>query len=449
MAEPLWGQNSKEKRTRTPELELVLDAKFEYFLFSHIQKINEGNNGIIFRLDFTEVDVDEFKEVKAYFERLGVAASDRPVVKILKIYRPGAGKKEFEMQRRAFNLVEENAAKGDLAQIPEPIFYRELNLTPTGKSFLKDKGMKEDLDQAELLVMDYIPGIDLAVYMYREVVKLHPVLREYRDSVESLDFFVLQALVARALQFKVPSKGATVLADRAFEQDKVFNENEEMLYKYLEQKNFVFPPEITAQFKSTIQLFHRNKFFLRDSHHRNFMITEDPETHKQRGVILDFGMAVQLAETESTAEVYTDGEKKYMHDEAVLAVLQRFSATSKEKEKGAGELRLKDLEKLVGRVEKNQTMKIAWNKFLKDLFDSKENFAGVFEESLKQIKLLRGLVNEEMRVSLWLVFLQEAIKRQKTTKTEVRGLIENYLKSSVNKELIWQNKLAQDIKLFE
>ncbi|EKD49154.1 MAG: hypothetical protein ACD_63C00252G0002 [uncultured bacterium] len=114
-----------EKRVSPDVLmkEEIQEAYLEV-LFLNLEKINEGTNGVIALIDINKLSL-EFK--KFLFNDEGEKGI---VMKILKIYEHGKGRKEYEMQKKAFQVLSDEGKEvsGGLAKIPKPLYYKEVEL---------------------------------------------------------------------------------------------------------------------------------------------------------------------------------------------------------------------------------------------------------------------------------------------------------------------------------
>src|SRR3989339_1112128 len=95
----MQGQATKE----TPEARLkreMLEGQVELALYKFAKKFNEGTSGVVFKIDLN--NIPELSGLKDAIEKEGQNIEGAQAIKIVKIYIPGAGRREFEMQTRAW-----------------------------------------------------------------------------------------------------------------------------------------------------------------------------------------------------------------------------------------------------------------------------------------------------------------------------------------------------------
>ncbi len=329
---PPQSAHSKEQRT---EQEQILDTVLESLLSERSVRINEGNNGVIFRVDLKEIP----PAVTEYVEQTqgGLQIKDDQVIKTLKIYAAGAGHYEFQLQQTAWEAVRVAMAANpdkEYAQIPAPMLDRDLPVTSDKtRDWLDQQGLTNIHDNMEILLMDYIPGHDLATVLYRELVRRHPKFRDQafrvdlpeNDQDALTDFKKLQDLVADRLSFYTPGGKSRDVGERAYEQRKVETANIVMIIKELKRCGFELHPTILKQLKNTVDLLNSQHLFLRDFHLRNAMVVGDPSADAAtppQAFVLDFGRAIQDDSLTPDEMARPSEGVKYMRDDTVVRQLQ-------------------------------------------------------------------------------------------------------------------------------
>ena len=99
---PKASEDSKARELiNSPEELEILDARLELAIASHCEKINEGNNGVIFKLNIEEDVSEELEALVAYIDesRTGEGEPEN-VVKILKLYNNDKLRKEMGKKAR-------------------------------------------------------------------------------------------------------------------------------------------------------------------------------------------------------------------------------------------------------------------------------------------------------------------------------------------------------------
>jgi hypothetical protein len=259
--------------------------------------VNEGRNGLIYKMDAEQVP----SPVKV---RLG---AEDAAVKTLKVYNHGNAEKEFGAQQMAYQIVEMNRGRiPDLAHVPKPIDYRKVTIDDETRDRLNKSHNASLKNEAEVVVMDFVEGEDLATICYRWALEHPPKGKEHivsRGSVESM-----QSAIAEMLEFSRPSlKGSE--ADRRMQERLVANENSDKLYRHLKKTGFRIHPSIVKQIRSTMKLFEHNGLHHNDDHERNFMVQgnySDPYSEDVKVFVIDFGAATINTKPENSIDFALD-----------------------------------------------------------------------------------------------------------------------------------------------
>lgn len=336
-----------------------LGLEIGHLICENAKKINEGNNGVIFevRTDLMETGLKKFLAEK------GIEISENQVLKMLKIYRPGYGKREFEIQQAAYQAL--NASE-DVAKIPRPIFFIDLQLDKATLDFLNNSGLHFPEGRAELLLMDLVPGADLATLFYRQALKeAQPENYPDLDSVSVLSFNTLQTELIETLGFKKPGGRGSTESEKAFEARKVDNENAEKLFDFLRKKGFLLPPSVLVKLEKTLRSLHNRGIFHRDLHERNIMISGDLNDEETLEVyLLDFGSA-KIVKTGQESGVYEEAEMVYSDDNSILNRLRPLTTSIQEQRDADLDSRLKTFKKVIAKKRTDPWI-LANVKFFKD-----------------------------------------------------------------------------------
>ncbi len=237
--------------------------------------IGFGKDGVVLKVEKRRFDQETIERLKSEgidLEQGNVAA------KILKIYHPGDGQREFDLQTRAFDVL--SSFGESCAFIPKPILLKIHQLSEGDREYLKSFGTFTD-NEAEIILMDYIEGKDLATLVYDFII-----LRNHYDeaTLENLDFEQKQEIVSDLLEFVIPvnrQKGdfRDIIATR---------DNVRKLMSYLKKNNYHIDQNILDRIRLSIKMLESNGIFHNDLHERNIMIDNDGNPY-----IIDFGRAVQ------------------------------------------------------------------------------------------------------------------------------------------------------------
>lgn len=288
LSPPGNDKNSPPRTSLTNEqlvelFEVATNAQLEELLFN-ADFINAGNNGLIFRFNIEDLNSkllqnEELRKRLPFDIALG---QGQKVIKLLKLYNAGDGKREFEAQKRAHEIIAKQENTAAFAQIPQPFWFHDLLLSPETRQMLNQKGANLTLDRAEIIAMDYVDGEDLATIFYKWILD-HAENKTVQPRDQS--FNELHAAVSIILDYANPGGKSSDEGEREFERRKVLSENADRLYATLRKTGFQIPQTIVDQIANTLKLLHANGLHHNDPHERNFMI------HGDRAVIVDFGSA--------------------------------------------------------------------------------------------------------------------------------------------------------------
>ncbi|KKR48338.1 MAG: hypothetical protein UT86_C0007G0017 [Candidatus Magasanikbacteria bacterium GW2011_GWC2_40_17] len=325
----MQGQATKE----TPEARLkreMLEGQVELALYKFAKKFNEGTSGVVFKIDLN--NIPELSGLKDAIEKEGQNIEGAQAIKIVKIYIPGAGRREFEMQTRAWEIFSKAKDKTGLAKVARPLKFFDIPVDEETKKKLRESGVTGINNRVEVIIMDYIPGTDLATLLYREAIRRDNRFAHLRQEVDELPFDVLQKEISQEL-FYAPKSKARDATQKQIDAETVWNQNAQILYNLLHHKSFVLNPQVLSQIEKTIKLFHNNGFCFRDGHQRNFLIEGDleggPGKQEPRVTLIDFGSSTTF-EGEFSEELYQDGGKRYYDDLAVVRDLTPLCTSRQE-----------------------------------------------------------------------------------------------------------------------
>lgn len=268
----------------------VEDVEIEVLL-NKGELFDSGKHGLIFRLspEIIEERLGRYLgEKEERQEEQGKLETEPKVIKLLKVFRPGEGEKEFRMQKAAFEMVEEARKEGnDLAGIPNPLAFRTVSITPETRELLNRQGAFLTEDKVEVILMEFVPGENLAKIFYKWILDHHP--NPIRPNNED-DFYQLKNAVGILLGFVRPEQKRSILSHE--ERERIANhENSKKLYSYLEKGGFTISEEIVQRVIKTVELLNSKGFYHNDLHERNIMIVGNIESPEALVFIIDFSLA--------------------------------------------------------------------------------------------------------------------------------------------------------------
>jgi hypothetical protein len=310
----------------------VAAVNLELILFNST-KINEGNNGII-----KSIRVEDMGEAMiSYLESLhpGFSKREDVAVKLIKIYSHGVGRHEFEMQQTSYDIMEKNSSSNlPLAKIPKPLFYAELTIaSPILKEKLLADGLSNFDDKVEILIMDMIPGEDLATHLYRRVVKIVEDSPKYKNKSHLLDkptdqmsISELHRIVGEVVGYSQPGGKHRSDEMNQFEAQMVKTDNVKKLISFLKNNDFTLKKEWLDKIENTIRALHQGGVFHRDLHERNVML--DPEHDDV--YLLDFGSTIKINPS-SSEDVYEDDiNGRRPNDLSIISAWKEITTTKSE-----------------------------------------------------------------------------------------------------------------------
>ncbi|GEM_PF-956925 len=342
--------STKEFANAQERIERFVDTRLNQLLEEQCEKVNEGNNGFILKLHIKDIPEDVLMTLR----ESGIILESDQAVKVLKFYVGGSGLREFKMQQRAYEILSKHDRGSEVAKIPKPHFYRDLTILPSVREKLINMGVRKIGSKVELLLMDFVPGEDLATIMFREIIRISPYTRDLLHQLNSLSFQDLEVELPRALGLPQAKSTYRDEADRQNQEKRQQILRYDAIHAELVKRGFRLHPTILKQVRSAMNLLHDNGISHRDGHHRNFMIVGDPSADALKPpqvYIIDFGSAVSYEGSydENKDKIYREGwgsgDPNRLTDEDILASLERLSGGGENQLSKAVELFKKRLEK--------------------------------------------------------------------------------------------------------
>jgi len=309
-------KNSPKHRRTPEEKEEMIRFLIETILL-HAVKIDEGANGVIAKINMQSIEPEIRDQMLGELD-----VPDKHVVKLMKVYSPGTGKREYEAHEAVFNELTKHS---DVAKIPRPYIFRDMPVKTEALQMALGLryGLDRKMENVEIILMDLIEGDDLATIFYKEVVRTHPRLVHHRNRVDDYNFTDLQYIVPGVLGFNRPGGKGKNFADKAYEKESVMDNNAQLLYDYLKKVGFKIDRNFVKTLKRSLKLMHQHGIYHRDLHLRNVMRGSDGLPY-----IIDFGTTFVTGISEGVPYSDDDSgtEKQYLSDEVVLNICEKFES---------------------------------------------------------------------------------------------------------------------------
>lgn len=351
----------KNKPEIPPSPEKLMETKLKELLINYGEKVNEGNNGVIYKLNIDKID----PETKGLiFGKDAEKIPDKLAGKLLKIYTESAEEDEAINQQRAYNLID--SGNSQLAHIPAVYTHRAVEVTDVE---LKDMMEKNNIfsSHLQMVLMDYVDGDDLATHIFKKIIEETPnhTAEHYRQAGllgGNVNFNELHQAVAHIVGFYEP----TAVQKQGLEQFAVQDRNSQEIINHMKEHDIVLDKEIFERVSNTLKILHKNGVYHNDLHLRNIMMTYD-DGGVDDVLIIDF------------AEVSDKNEEERQDDFSILTAYRELSFSKDEREAGKKRKKINAFEKQRERYLESPKYKQAWEKIeaeIANLLDkgSEENF---------------------------------------------------------------------------
>lgn len=351
------GVESFEDRERWDEAQEFLDLT----ILNNYSKIDEGHNGVMASIDLNEVRNNFFKGLvdkglegyeQIFYDCFDLKPeqemTDEVAVKMLKIYSYEKGEHEVDMQKRAYDLINQAESPEELFAIPK--IYFNLAVDTKQNKFLETKLQKDGIGVADhnvyMMGMERVKGNDLMTHLYKEILKNEG---DYvSESIDKMSFSELERIAGFYVGgFEVAGAKSRNEGERNFEQAQVSRENESRVIDYLKKNGLQLPKAMFDKLDNGFKLLHKQNIYHRDAHARNIMFDYD-EGGEIKGVwLVDFGTAKEISPLD---DPYKEGELSYVKDDHYLK-FKPLSKSKAESSREADEQFMKDFSDLLHRVE--------------------------------------------------------------------------------------------------
>lgn len=474
MINPEINKNIEEKNKQ----DFILNLEKNREIFNKIEteeflkfiekskKVNEGQNGIILKLNKNEkcLVLEKIKELE---KKENINKESEKTIKILKVFNFENLKEEFENLKEAYSIVNTQIDKEKYCNIPFPIFLKEIDLDKNLKEKIKEYGVKSIDEKIGIMVMEYVKGEDLFNFLAKKVIDKNN--QKEQDNFAPEYFYNEQTSLeefTRDLNFilKWEELGEFNGLSKKEAEERIEITKLRKIYDYLKPRqkdDFVFSKDACKKIENTIELFHKNGFFHRDLHERNIILNNGGEEVS----LIDFGNSIRNFEgneqdvykKENTDNVFT------MKDNEVLNLLKTLSFSLDEKKELLQNKKIKELEKASkkfwGRKVDEKKSKIFYegDEFFLDLVidvlkENKNKLNFDFEKYYKKIFSNQKMLTEE-KIKLLQVFLKDLLDKTEEfiflkefiAKKDLKDLLVKKLNEEKNPVI--KNALVETIKL--
>lgn len=315
--EPISRVKGSARREKQALLEMERMTDLEQMLMARAQKINEGHNGVILKIDLSEPLL-----IKEKMDRTNkiIEVAPRAVVvgKILKVFSAGAGQREYEMQKLARSAVGPNKS----VRVPKAHFFKKLVVTNDRfQNFLESIGVNTEKKKknVEMLAMECIQGKDLDQFAYEQFILAYADSPQFSGTCPDKSW---------KEYFRTTSKTElkNFILDRL--DLPVSNWADKAVMEGLRGRQLL-PPELYDNSAAAIASLHRAGVYHRDLHPGNIMI-ENEEADPSL-CLIDFGTAVAVDPAAKSGRAEAEIYEGYLSDERVLGFLKALTEKSEPK----------------------------------------------------------------------------------------------------------------------
>ncbi|MFA5126572.1 MAG: lipopolysaccharide kinase InaA family protein [Patescibacteria group bacterium] len=313
-------------------------------------KTDEGNKGIILELAIDKLPAGWQEQLLGEEEN---AQSGQLAAKVIKIFLPGKIEHEAHMQRRAHDIIADQADQSAYAKVPHAYCHKEITVhDPSLLSKLKTWGVTAVGDRVGFMVMDFVQGEDLATHLYKHIIQHDHRLRDLKQRMgrgERLTFNDIRDRVQVAMGFERPPAQAGQVAEFIFEAA-----NLDRLMVALKKYDFHLEQHILDKLQNTIRLLHDNNIYHNDLHERNIILKLDESGQIVDVYLVDFDRALDMEDISVAGR-----------DSDVLTRYRSFTNARDREQESAEEKWLLSMQRLKERFanSKSEKMRSMWREF--------------------------------------------------------------------------------------
>ena len=443
----------------------AVDGGLEFIIRESLKR-NEGNSGVIYAIEISSFS----KELTDALRELGLdfGASEK-AMKVMKVYYPGDGEREYERHLAAYKMLQTAQGTLDIARVPQPYIFRDIELSEeTAEKLCRDSGRLDRPNRAELFLMDYIEGDDLATLTYRKLLEVQPdseaMLNKYgvrvkagetvADTLRELDLKTLQLILFKEIGLE--QRNDNMLPGSQQEQLLDRRNAKKILRQVGRSSRIKLNPLITTQVRNLLQVLHNNGLAHRDMHPRNVVITGDPfavepEAVPAQAYVIDFGSAQSFTgnylDAREALYISPSGERRPDDDDIIsfLTALEQRTEVSRLQGVTLAEYQAGQAESFIKTPAKKKRFE-ALNESLSKMFEVAAQQRTTAEYMYSQIRVVADA--PERKALQFLASLVAIVDQAPDQASKAKAIIENLLDSSV---LTTEEKrvLKENLELFE
>ncbi len=255
--------------------------------FRASEPVDYGSQAVVFHLNLRE-QKNSFRE--AIVEENGSEVDDDTAVKVLKLYKDGTGKKEFDRHMQAYRMLEkarENNGQANTLAVPKPFLFQTVSMSEKSVHNLENYKCSLPQGKAEVLMMDFIKGKDYQHYILAEAL----ALKGLDENFDRFDSHQLYDMAGEHFNFVkvLPSASET-------ERWHARARNMSIVYSFLKSKSAKVSKSVIDQLKNGLEVMRKAGFVHGDLHERNLMFDGSRDEFfsrstdgKGQSYMIDFG----------------------------------------------------------------------------------------------------------------------------------------------------------------
>lgn len=397
--------NNENLDIESPE-QKNLEAFMIAALGKYAHKINEGSRGIILRIDLTKFSDENLAKLGIVINR------DRgSVFKILKIENASRAHHEYEMQKRAVQILntEESQNKG-LAQVPNIIRCIDIDLSHNSSIINKlHRGgvdVTKNHSTINVIMMDYVPGITLSQYIFKKIIQ--KIIEKDEDNNTVKNEIMRWGGDSSAFLSGATFKNFCEFLEKYFNiylgsgNSHIIKKNEKLFLSYMEKNEVVLNEEIFDVFRKSVLKLNNNNIYNNDLHEDNVILDLDDDENLRNLFLIDFGEASDYRNDENpddlsifSAYINFTTTKEQKNKEKLINSTKRFE-NSLNRFRAGNNLsvdRVVYIQRLINLDLKNQDIKSMVSRINQELISDNEDYVIIaFMTMLKENKIGREKV---------------------------------------------------------